>query len=280
MPTKLSSAFVLAMLALASSDAAVVNFTYSQTDATTGSGAIAPFSLGGHDFTATPLPSASVFNPGGAAPSGFVGSITGMSGNSNEGNQGLGLLWSGSVTATATDGATVQIPLVFVPKQAQSPTDVNDYTWNVTYGDSTANGVDAVGTGLRFAFYLSRDNVVDAVETPDTFQRYTQQTQNFLAGQDNLSNTDTTTTAIKDATDAGAPLGNDAAGRSLAFYWAWRDGGSLTGSILVNDFNVGGLLMPDETTLVPEPSTVALGIIGLVGFICFWVRRYYTSRAV
>src|SRR5262245_52336454 len=119
MSTKLTSAFVVAMLALASSDAAVVNFTYSQTGATTGSGTIAPFSLGGHDFTATAMPAASVFNPGGAVPSGFVGSIIGMSGNSNEGNQGVGLLWSGSVTATATDGATVQIPLIFAPKQTQ-----------------------------------------------------------------------------------------------------------------------------------------------------------------
>lgn len=163
----------LACLALATSaHAASVNFSYSQTDLTTGSGSIAPFSFSGHDFTATPI-SATVFNPGGAPPAGFVGSINAQSGAANEANQSLGLIFSGTVTATSTDGWIIQIPLVFVPKQTQVP-DVSDYTWNIAYGDSPANGVDAVGASLRFSMYFSRDTVIDAVETPDTFQRYTQ----------------------------------------------------------------------------------------------------------
>ena len=180
------------------------------------------------------------------------------------------------MTATATDGATIQIPLVFAPKQTQTPTDLNDYQWNITYGDSAANGIDTVITAARFAMLLSRDTTIDAAETANTFQRYTQQTQNFVAGQDNLSNTDITTTAIKDATDpGGAPAGTDAAGRDLAFYWAWRDGGTLNagGAILVDQYNVSGLLQVNEASLVvPEPTTVAL-MLGGLGALVAWRRR-------
>lgn len=270
-------ALALTAASISANAATFTTFSYNQSDATTGTGAIAPFSFSGHDFTATPLPAATVFSPGAvAAPSGFVGSITAQAGGANEANQALGLLWTGVVTATATDGATVQIPLVFAPKQTQTPTDLNDYQWNITYGDSAANGIDTVITAARFAMLLSRDTTIDAAETANTFQRYTQQTQNFVAGQDNLSNTDITTTAIKDATDpAGAPAGTDAAGRDLAFYWAWRDGGTLNagGAILVDQYNVSGLLQVNEASLVvPEPTTVAL-MLGGLGALVAWRRR-------
>jgi hypothetical protein len=255
--------------------AAIVNFTYTQTDQATGSGTIAPFTFMGHNFTATPMPAATVFNPGSiATPSGFVGVIDAMAGAANEANEALGLLFGGTVIATSTDGYSIEISLKFVPKQTQAP-DVNDYTWNVSYGDNAAGGIDAVGSALRFSFLLSRDDVIDATETPNTFQRYTQLTQNLVAGQDTFSNTDTTTTAIKDATDSGAPLGTDAAGRNLDFYFAWRDGGSLSqGAILVDNFTVSGLLEANDATLtpVPEPSSIALGIMG-AGLLLFWCRR-------
>jgi hypothetical protein len=275
MKTKFFLSLVAACAIVAPVHGALVNFSYTQSDATTGSGTIAPFSFMGHDFTATAMPLATVFNPNpGATPNGFVGAINAMSGNANEANVAVGLLFSGTTTATATDGSTVSISLRFVPKQTQSPTDLNDYTWNLSYGDSLADGVDTVSSSLRFAVYLSRDDVIDAVETPNVFQRYTQNNQTFAVGANTFLNTDTTTTPIKDATDAGAPPGTDAAGRDLAFYFAWRDQGALTqGAILVDNFTIGGLLEINEGTLVvPEPSSIALGILG-AAVLFFWRRR-------
>jgi len=82
-------------------------------------------------------------------------------------------------------------------------------------------------------------------------------------------NTDTTTAPIKDATDSGAPAGNDAAGRDLAFYFGWRDQGTFTPTvIMVDDFTVGGLLNPDFSTFIPEPgSLMALAAVAAFGFM-------------
>jgi hypothetical protein len=249
-------------------------FTYTQTDATTGSGTIAPFvipSAGGDiNFSATPMPSALVINSGTGQ---FVGRQTAQIGNSNEANTAVGLVWSGSVTATGTRGSevfTVKIPLKFVPKVLQVPTDTNDYNWNVIFGDDAAGGTDVVSTvSPRFGMWFSRDDVVDATETPNTFQRYTQQSLAFTAGQNTFTNTDISSTAIKDATDAGAPAGTDAAGRDLAFYFGWRDQGTFTPQVfLVDDFKVGGLLNPDMTTFIPEPvSLLALAAVTALGFM-------------
>jgi hypothetical protein len=255
-------------------------FSYSQTDATTGSGTIAPFTINTADgpivFGATPMPSALVVNPGTGQ---FVGQQTTASGATNEANVLPGLSWTGSVTATGTRGSeiyTVQIPLKFVPKVNQGP-DTNDYNWNVVYGDDAAGGTDVISTNVptgnpRFAMFFSRDTVIDATETPNTFQRYTQLTHAFTTGQNTFTNTDLSTgtptsPTIKDATDAGNPAGVDAAGRDLAFYFGWRDQGTLTPQVvLVDTFTVGGLLSPDMTTLIPEPtSLMALAGIGLLG---------------
>lgn len=256
--------------------ATLTTFTYSQSDATTGSGTISGFTFGGHTFNSTPMPAATVFSPGTvAAPAGFVGSMTAQSGTGNEPNTAVGLLWTGVVTATATDGATIQIPLVFAQKVTQTPTDTSDYQWNVTFGDSPANGIDTVATGARFAMFFNRDTVADATDTPNLFQRYTQETKNFVAGADTFSNLDTTTTAIKDATDSGAPAGTDAAGRDLQFYYAWRDGGTLNagGAILVDQFNVGGLLEVNEGSLVVTPEPTTLTLLGLSGAALVFARR-------
>jgi len=262
-------ASVLAVSALATSaQAGLVNFSYTQTDSATGAGTIAPFSFMGHNFLATPL-SATVFNPNpGSTPVGFVGSIDAFSGNSNEPNESVALLFSGTVTAMSDDGFLIDIPLRFVPKQTQAP-DVSDYTWSIPFGDSIANGVDTViSPNPRMALWFSRDDVIDNAETAATFQRYTQlNTQAFAAGQNNYTNTNTTTTAIKDAMDSGDPQGADAVGRDLAFYFGWRDQGVLSsGTILVDDFAVGGLLNTDETTLraIPEPSSALLALTGSI----------------
>ena len=251
------------------SPAAIVRFSYTQNDSTTGSGQIDPFTIsapgGDINFSATPLPAATVVNPNaGLTPAGFVGAQTVAAGAGNEPNTAVGLQWTGAVTATGTrNGQTyaIQIPLRFVPKQTQAP-DVNDYTWNVAYGDNAAGGVDTTSTSMRFAMWLSRDDVIGG-DTANTYQRYTQLNHTFAAGADSFTNIDTTTTPIKDATDAGDPQGTDAAGRDLAFYFGWRDQGALTtGPILVDTFTVGGLLNADEATLVPEPSSLVAVLFG------------------
>jgi hypothetical protein len=283
-----SFVFLSVALIATAAPAALVNFSYLQADSATGLGTIAPFVYddggGPISFTATAMPAAVVHNPvPGSTPAGFVGAQSAQGGNSNEGNTVVGLTWTGSAIATGTRGAnvyTMAIPLRFVPKQTQVP-DINDYTWNVVYGDSPANGIDTVapGNGPRFAMWYSRDTVDETpdVETPNTFQRYTQVNNAFGVGPNTYTNTDLTTTPIKDATDSGAPAGTDAAGRDLAFYFGWRDQNAPTaGAILIDDFTVGGLLDADVTTLrlVPEPSTFVLGACAAVALgYCGWRRR-------
>jgi len=260
-------------------------FNYSQTNATTGSGTIAGFVI--HDsggditFGPTAMPSALVVNPGTGT---FVGRQTAAAGGSNEANVAPGLAWSGSVTATGTRGAqiyTVQIPLKFVPKVTQSP-DVSDYNWNVIFGDDAAGGTDVVTTAnMRVAMWYSRDTVDDTpdADTANTFQRYTQLTHAFTAGQNTFTNNELVTTNAngvipKDATDSGDPQGTDAAGRDLAFYFGWRDQAVFAAGspqvLLVDDFSVGGLLNPDLSTLnppVPEPGMLGLAGLAVIGFM-------------
>src|SRR5215208_3359753 len=145
---QIAGLFVL-LFACAVEAQVATSFTYSQTDATTGSGTIAGFTVPTADgdivFAPTPMPSALVINPGTGT---FVGRQTTASGNSNEGNVLPGLVWSGSVTATGTRGSevyTIQIPLKFAAKVAQFP-DTNDYTWRVIFGDDAAGGTDVIST--------------------------------------------------------------------------------------------------------------------------------------
>src|SRR5689334_21931708 len=89
--------FVL-LLACAAHGQVSTTFTYTQTDATTGSGTISGFTVPTADgpiiFDPTPMPAAVVSNPGTGQ---FVGRQTVSAGNSNEGNVMPGLVWSGSV---------------------------------------------------------------------------------------------------------------------------------------------------------------------------------------
>jgi hypothetical protein len=245
-------------------------FTYTQSDSSTGSGTILPFNYDPGDgqgpiaFGSTPMPAATVANPNtGLTPSGYVGAINTQSGSGDENNAGVGLMFSGTAQATGTRNGTtytINIPMVFAPKVTQAP-DVNDYTWNVAYGDNpTAAGVDTTSTSMRFAMFLNRDTQADAADTANLFQRYTQDNKTFVAGQDNFTNTDTTTAPIKDAMDSGDPQGTDAVGRNLEFYFAWRDQGALTtGAVLVDNFTVSGLLNPDANSLTAVPEPTALG---------------------
>jgi MYXO-CTERM domain-containing protein len=263
--------------------AAPTTFTYTQDTSLLGAGTIAAFQydpgdgLGPISFGPTVMPAAVVRNENpGLTPATHVGAQTTAAGASNEANTATGLLWSGNVTATGTRGAqvfTMQIPLKFVPKVTQAP-DSDDYNWNIAFGDNQAlGGTDTASTSVRMAIWLSRDDVVDAAETANTFQRYTQQNHTFVAGaQDSFSNTNTTLNVINDATDPpGNPQGVDAAGRDLAFYFGWRDQGALSaGAVLIDNFTVGGILNADEATLsppVPEPGMLGLAGIAVLGLL-------------
>lgn len=266
------SGAMLIAVAAGSVRAELTTFNYTQSDTVTGAGIIAPFTVddggGPITFSGSVMPAANIINPNPTlTPPTFVGAQTTAAGASNEADSAVGLAFSGIVTAfgaRGTDLYSIQIPLKFVPKQTQDP-DVNDYTWSVTYGDSLAQ--DAASTPIQFAMYLSRDDVVDAMETAGTFQRYTQNSHTFAAGAlDAFTNTDTTTTPIKDALDSGNPAGDDAVGRDLAFYFGWRQNGELnSGAILIDEFTIGGLLEADETTLtlIPEPSSALLAVSAL-----------------
>jgi hypothetical protein len=201
--------------------------------ATTGSGQINSFVAGGHTFNVTAMPLALVMNPNpGLTPAGFVGAQNVQAGSGNETNTTVGLLWSGIVTAQSNDGFLIDIRLAFVPKQTQAP-DISDYTWSVVYGDDPAGGNDVITTSIRPAMWLSRDDVIDAVDTANLFQRYSQPNVTFAAGASSFTNTDTANATVKDAMDGGDPQGTDAVGRNLAFYYGWRDQGALSqGTIL------------------------------------------------
>ena len=217
------SLFVGLAALLLSAPAQGAVFTYTQSDSSTGSGTIQGFNYDPGDgggpivFGPTAMPAATVFNPNPTlTPAGYVGAINAQAGTGNEANAAVALQFNGTVKATGTRNGTtytINIPLVFAPKVTQTP-DVNDYTWNVAYGDNpTAAGVDTTSTSMRFAMWLSRDTVIDAADTPNVYQRYTQDNKTFVAGQDSFTNTDTTTAPIKDASDSGAPAGTDAEAR-------------------------------------------------------------------
>jgi len=278
---QIAGLFVL-LFACAAQAQVSTTFTYTQTDATTGAGTISgftvPTSSGPIVFAPTPMPSAVVINPGTGT---FVGRQTVAASSGDEPNTAPGLVWSGSVTATGTRGSeifTMQIPLKFAAKVVQGP-DSNDYNWNVIFGDDAAGGSDVVNTGSgaaspRFAMFYSRDTVDETpdVDTANTFQRYTQQNNQFTTGPNSFTNTDLTTTPLKDAMDSGDPQGTDAVGRDLAFYFGWRDQGTFAAgsaqAFVIDDFKVGGLLMPDYTTLIPEPgSLMALAGMAVIGLV-------------
>jgi hypothetical protein len=262
--------------------AAVTPFTYTQTDKNTGSGTIGAFTANGINFTATPMPAATVNDPGGGAtPAGYVGSMTAYAqpgaDNTYNGANAVSVSWSGTVNAFGTDGVNnyfVPISLTFLPFAQNSgmagvgsAVAGSDYGWLVNYGDDPGAGVDTISTNTptnhpRTAAYFG-------IEPFPDYQRWTQTNNTFTTGQQLFSNSVTRdgTNPIRDADDpsAGAPTPPSASGRPLAFAWAWRDQGALTqGSILVNDIRFDGYFWVDESAivLVPEPGTVALLSLG------------------
>ena len=283
------------------SPAAITTFSYTQTDNVTGAGTIAapaPTNFGGVTITwsATAMPAASVRDPAGAGAAGAVGGWDAEEGNSGGNGRDVALYWNASTLTTSgasvaepllvtlsgsgDDGNTysVSLSLVFFGDLVQNDENFpgwgnNDYRWSIEYGDvlgTNPEGNPRTGIWLSPTFA----NVAIADGGGGRQQRYTQNA-NDLNGI--LTNTDTTSGAEKDAIDRNADNAGGATGaigQPLEFGFGWRDDGSLTGGpVLIDSFQVEGLLEFDEgaIVLIPEPGTFSL--LGLAGVALVFFRR-------
>jgi hypothetical protein len=251
--------------------AAITTFDYTQTDSLTGSGTIAPpgqSTVGGVTITWSPtvMPQASVRDPSGSGSAGgAVGGFNAQEGNNGGNGRDVAIYWnastlsiSGASTAepvsveilgSGSDGNSysVRVPLVFfgdnvLPDEHFPGWGNNDFHWNLEYGDIL--GTNPEGSP-RTSMWLSP---TFALTVGGRAQRYTQNT-NALTGV--LINTDTSSGAEKDAFDQnGNTVATAAIGQPLEFGFGWRDRGSVTGGpVLVDNFNVQGLLEFDEANI-------------------------------
>ena len=290
---RLCLAFAL-LASTVAAPAALTTFSYTQTDNVTGAGTIAapaPTNFGGVTITwgATAMPAASVRDPAGAGAAGAVGGWDAEEGNNGGNGRDLAIYWNASTLTTSAasvaeplsvnlsgsgdDGNTYSASLTLVffgdnvlPDEHIAGWGNNDYRWSVDYGDvlgSNPEGSPRTGMWLSPTFALT---------VGGRAQRYT---QNSAALTGILTNTDTSSGAEKDAFDQnGNTTATAAIGQPLEFGFGWRDNGSLTGGpVLIDSFQVEGILEFDEGTiaLIPEPGTFSL--LGLAGVALFFRRR-------
>ena len=210
-------------------EAATVNFTYTQTDAGTGSGTITgdidTAVVGGPGiltFTG-PLPAAVVTqndaNTGFAVPGHAVGFITTADDGSPGIDNGVHIGFSGAATISATSGPdtySIDVPLTI--RQG------DPYSYSFTVFDNPAEN-DVTGNP-RFAGWPG-DN--------GGGHRQTDGQPTFVAGQDNYT-----------ASASGA-LGGNAEGDNVGIAAGIRDG-SFNGPVFVDDLTFGGTLQTDVGT--------------------------------
>jgi hypothetical protein len=180
-----------------------------------------------------------------------------------------------TLSGSGDDGNTysVSLSLVFFGDLVQNDENFpgwgnNDYRWSIEYGDVLGTNPEGdPRTAMWFSPTFAR-------EVGGRQQRYTQNSNDLIGV---LTNTDMTTGGEKDAIDrnegnAGGATG--AIGQPLEFGFGWRDNGSLTGGpVLIDSFQVEGLLEFDEgaIVLIPEPGTFSL--LGLAGVALVFSRR-------
>ena len=293
------SAFSLAIVAVAASSAfggLITTFDYTQTDSVTGSGTIAAPAdsvVGGVtiNWTDTAMPAAFVRDPAGVgSPGGAVGGFDEKAGDVGDNGEDVALYWNATadiagakspltvmISGSGSDGNAYQLPidLVFfgdnvLPDENFAGWGNNDYRWSLEYG---GNGVTG---NPRTAIFLSPSwaDVPVPDGGGDRQQRYTQNDNELGGGI--LVNTDTTSGAEKDAFDQNGNTTQFAAiGQPLEISFGWRDRNDISGAVLVDNFNFQGLLEydPANATIVPEPSTFLLAVLGILGAAMMYRRR-------
>ena len=272
----------------------ITTFSYTQTDVSTGSGTIAApanSNFGGVDITWTPtaMPAAWVFDPTGAGSAGgAVGGWNAQTGSGAENDQDVRLYWNETadiagaksivtvvINGTGSNGSSYELPIELkffgdnvLPDEHFTGWGNNDYQWSLEYGGNGVTGTPRTG------IWLSPTWAPQAIAAGggNRNQRYTQN-QNELGGGI-LTNTDTSSGAEKDAFDQDGNTTQFAAiGQPLEIGFGWRDRESVSGTVLVDNFNFRGLLEYDDANIVPEPSTFLLAALGMLGAAMMRRRR-------
>lgn len=301
MRQNLTKMFLLAMTAAGVASSAngdhttgITTFSYTQTDNVTGSGTIAapaPSVIDGGvtiNWTDTAMPSAFVRDPAEVGSAGgAVGGFDMKAEDTGENGEDVALYWnetadiagaksavSVDIAGTGSDGNAYTLPvdLVFfgdnvLPDEHFPGWGNNDYQWSLEYGGNDVTGEP------RTAIYLSPSwaNVPVADGGGERQQRYTQN-DDAIVGV--LTNTDMTSGAEKDAFDQDGNTTQFAAiGQPLEISFGWRDNNSISGPVLVDNFNFSGLLAYDEANIVPEPSTILSAALGMLGVAMMRRRR-------
>jgi len=214
-----------------------IGFTYTQTDATTGSGTITgtidTFLMGGPgplSFSGA-LPAATVTqndtNTGFPVPAGVVGFITTQDDGNPGGSRGVHIGFSGTVTISAADASGVWQMDVPLTLRSGDP-----YSYDFTVFDDLAAG-DVTGNP-QFAGWPG-DNGAG--------HRHTDGRRTFDSG---TSNTHSVT--------ASGSLGGNANGDALGFTAGIRD--TPNGPLFVDQITFGGALDADADTLTLNGSPV------------------------
>lgn len=245
-------------------------------------------------FTGTmPVPTTVDPNPD-LTPAGSIGTITENTGSHNEDGKTAGVSWAGKgpVTLTGTDGVnnySVDVELIFGPSGDDGYNDPYedrlssyhpesgeffDYEWLIKISDDALaeQGGDAVSTGVdddhpRMAVFYG----VGREEANGLAHRLTQNEEQFNVGADAYENTDNTK-------GDGERWSKFAAYQPLGLYYGWRDRDTLSdGSFQVDSISFSGNLPVDLDMMtsepVPEPSTLVLVAIALLGLALYGRRR-------
>ena len=234
----------VALLCLAgASQATIIDFTYTQTDASTGAGTISG------DIDASSVGATGVLTFSGVlpvatlnqkdtttvpVPAGMVGFMNPGGSDANPGaNTGLHLGWTGSVTLSATEGTTTY--LVDVPLRVPATGQPYSYQYKLTDDNSGAGGTnDAVNIHAteikKVAGWIGENN---------NGHRHTGNTVPWAAGTENFTTSQNFTTGVDAQGDLlGITVGNRG-----------PDEGTLTGVVFADEVTFSGKLDSDDNTL-------------------------------
>lgn len=225
---------VTTFYSISASGEPIVDYNYTQTDVSTGSGTVtANISLSGGPgaltFTgALPTPVITQNDTGYAVPAGAIGYITDPSGSNPGMDHGVHIGFSGTVTMSATSGGdtyTLDVPLTMVSGLPYS------YDFS-TFDDPSVGDV----TGSTSLTGWIGDN--------GGGHRHTGDNRTFATGQDFQSS------------DASGNLGSYGNGDSLGMAAGMRDSVS-GGPIFVDDLTFSGQIEANQSTLTVNGNSAA-----------------------